>query len=510
MKEQILHLDPHDDYVSARDKMGWVQTQRVLLVWPQRAPSNGTPPLQRRLDLVLLHRHAHRLGAQLALVTRDEAVRDNAAELGLPVFESVEATRTMRWRARVPRIRPTRRNRRPDTAPIREWMRTERTPTLRSLPNGVVFGLRLIVFLIGLLALFGLLYTLVPSASIALTLAPQPIATTVEVIADPAISTLQASVIPARRVRVEVQNTQLLPTTGSVEVPGERAAGTVIFNNIAGTAALIPQGTSVRTGNTNARFTTQQAVNIEGRIGATVQVEIQAVDKGLTGNVPANAINTIDGPLGTQLAVVNAQPTTGGNVERRAAVTAADREALQTKTLTQLQQSSLAAIEAQLQPGEFVVSETVTVTQVLAEDFDPALGEASDTISLTLRIAATGTAVSEAQVRAVAVTALEASLPSGAALVADTVRVTRSPAFSVDEAGRIRFTVNAEASALPAIDRERVRAAVSGLSLTEAATRLQSTLPLAAPPEIVLRPAWLAQWYAVLPWLPLRIDLTVR
>ena len=34
MKEQILHLDAHDDFISARDKMGWAQTGRVLLVWP--------------------------------------------------------------------------------------------------------------------------------------------------------------------------------------------------------------------------------------------------------------------------------------------------------------------------------------------------------------------------------------------------------------------------------------------------------------------------------------------
>jgi hypothetical protein len=510
MKEQILHLDPHDDYISARDKMGWVQTQRVLLVWPSRALAGGAPPLSRRLDLLLLHRHAHRLGAQLALITQDEAVREHAAELGLPVFDKIEATRRMRWRSRVPRVRPTRRAARPDTTAIREWVRAETTFTLRTLPTRAVFGLRLVLFVLGLAAVFALAYTVIPSATITLTPAAQPVRTSVEITADPSLSAAQSALIPARRVRVELQSTQLLPTTGSVEVPGERAVGKVIFNNVVGTPALIPQGTSVRTGNTNVRFTTTKAVNIEGRIGATVEVEVQAVEKGVAGNVPANTINTIDGPLGTQLAVVNAQPTVGGSVERRAAATPADRETVRAQLLAQLQHSSLAAVQAQLQPSEFVVTETISITQILSEDFDPGVGEPSDVISLTMRIAAQGVAVNEAEARAAAGSALEAQLPPGATLAAETVRLTRTPGLSVDANGQIRFTVIAEGEAQPALDREAIRQAVSGQSVERATELLQNTLALTAPPQVAVRPAWLASWYRVLPWLPLRIEVIVQ
>lgn len=515
VKEQILHLDPHDDFVSARDKMGWVQTQRVLLVWPRRVPSNGAPPLRRRLDLLLLHRHAHRLGAQLALVTQDETVRDHAAELGLPVFDSVEATRTMRWRSRMPRIRPTRRGARPNPAAIRAQLRPAPTLALSTLPAGVRLAARVVLFLLGLAGVFALLFAVVPSATVSLDLAPQPLTTTTDLAADPEATGVQGATVPARPVRVIVQNTRLLPTSGQVEVPGERASGQVVFSNIAGTPALIPQGTSVRVGGSvaggaNVRFITQQAASIEGRIGATIQVDVQAVEPGLTGNVPANAINTIDGPLGTQLAVVNVQPTSGGTVERRSAVAAADRDRLRAELFAELQQSSFAAISAQLQPGEFVVSETVRARQVLAEDYDPPLGAPSDVLSLTLRIEAAGTAVNDADLRAVALTALETKLPAGASLAPATVRVARNPDVAVDEAGRIRFSVTAVGDTTPALDRETVRAAISGRSLDEARALLQGTLPLAASPEFVLRPAWLAQWYPVLPWLPLRIDVIAR
>src|SRR5579859_475625 len=78
--------------------MGWAQTTRVLLVWPAQGRV-----LARRIDLLLLQRHARQLGAQLALITTDPLVREYARELGLPTFGSVEASRGHTWRARAPR-----------------------------------------------------------------------------------------------------------------------------------------------------------------------------------------------------------------------------------------------------------------------------------------------------------------------------------------------------------------------------------------------------------------------
>lgn len=34
MKTQILQVEAHDDVISILDKIGWIQTERVLLVLP--------------------------------------------------------------------------------------------------------------------------------------------------------------------------------------------------------------------------------------------------------------------------------------------------------------------------------------------------------------------------------------------------------------------------------------------------------------------------------------------
>jgi hypothetical protein len=517
MKEQILHLDPHDDYISARDKMGWVQTQRVLIVWPPRGRV-----LTRRLDLVLLHRHAHRLGAQVALITPDTDVREHALELGLPVFNSIDATRRERWRSHLPIIRPERRQPRPDTDAIRTALFAQRQPRLSP---GLRLALRLLFLAIGLFALGALAYALIPSATITLTLANQPVSVTVELAADPnpAATVIPPAAagpkgnpqslipIPARTVRVEVEASGVTPTTGSTDVPGDPATGKVVFTNIIGTPALIPAGTSVRTTTgSGVRFTTLKAVNIEGRISAVVEADVKAVEPGPSGNVAASLINAIDGPLGLQLAVTNPLSMTGGTVTTRAAVAQADRARVRAQALAQAQANAQSAIEAQLQPGEFLATGTLTLTQTLAEVYSHGVGETTDLLTMTVRTVSTALAIREADAQTAARAALAAQVPATAALTDSPIQFRRDPALTVDESGRVHFMIAAEGQAVPHIDREMVRRLVAHQSLARAAQQLQSALPLAAPPEINLSPGFLARWYPYLPWMLFRISVIVN
>ncbi len=93
MKTQILQLEPHDDLVSALDKMGWGKSARIILVWPKK-----TRLLRRRLDLVLLQRRSHALGAQLCLVTNDPRVRYFAFQTGITVFSTLRKAQNKPWK----------------------------------------------------------------------------------------------------------------------------------------------------------------------------------------------------------------------------------------------------------------------------------------------------------------------------------------------------------------------------------------------------------------------------
>lgn len=502
MKEQVLHLDPHDDFVSARDKMGWVQTQRVVLVWPPQGPQ----PLDRRLDLVLLHRHAHRLGAQLALVTVSGPIRELALEIGLPVFPTLEATRRMRWRSRVPRVPPERHRARPDVDAIRR----ARAPRPKRLPTWAAPAGRAAAFLAGLAALAILASGLIPAASVVLTPSRQALTVAATLAAHPDLPAVDtaAGLIPARRIQVEVQATQFEPTTGSVAVPDAPAAGQVVFTNLAGTAAAVPAGLGVRTtAGASVRFVTAAAGVLEARPGAILAVPIRAADPGPAGNVAAGLINAIDGPLGTQLAVTNPLPTQGGTLMVRSAVAPEDRTRLRAAVGAQLQDAARAAIAAQVQPGEVLAGTTVTFTRVLAESFDRAVGEPADGLNLTLRLAAAGWAVREADAQAIANARLSGQVPPGQVLAAGAPRFSPLEDLGTDSAGRLRMSLTAAADIQPAIDVDQARRLILGRPLPAAVQALQASLPLAAPPDIRLWPDAYARWLPILPWLWLRVDV---
>ncbi len=500
MKEQILHLDPHDDFNSARDKMGWTQTQRVLLVWPKQGQV-----LARRLDLLLLHRHAYRLGAHLALITTDLIVREHARDLGLPVFPSLGASRRVKWRSRPVRLAPARPHPAPEAVTLRppkpfysEW----------PIPRWAVWMFKSLFLIIGLGALVTLALALLPSATLTLTPAVRPITLSVEVVADPEATQIVASVIPARTVYAEVEATGQIATTGLKDVPSASATGSVIFTNLVGTSATIPQGTGLRTTSGAAiRFVTTQAATLEARLGATVEVPIKAEDPGLAGNVAATQINAIDGPLGLQLAVINPTATTGGTVSQGYAVTRADQQQLRAQLLEQLNQTALGTIEAQLQPGEFLANDSVALAEVVAESYSNSVGEVTNIITLTLRIATTGLSMSDAEARQVAQDALAAAVPTSESLLPTQTQFERDPATRLDAEGRVHFTLTVTGATQAVIDANAVRQMVVGQSISEAYYQLNGALPLAAPPDIVVSPAWYVEWYNRLPWLTFRLNV---
>jgi hypothetical protein len=499
VKEQILQLDAHDDFISARDKMGWTQTARVLLVWPPHGRV-----LTRKLDLVLLHRHANRLGAHLALITSDPIVRDHARALRLPVFSSLEASRNTVWRSRSLRPRYERRQNRPDTEAIRRRaVRSSRTV----LPDWVMWTIRGLVFAAGMVGLTGLIAALGPSATITVTPAAVPVETRVEITADPSVMEIDGALIPARIVRVEVEADGSTPTTGLRAVPSAPAAGTVLFTSLDGVATIIPQGTGIRTtAGVPVRFRTTRTIRIDAAIGATASVEIAAVDSGPAGNVGAGLINAIDGPLGLQLAVTNVEPTAGGASTERPSVTTADRARLRTELMARLSNEALAAIESQLNPGEFLAYDSVRVAETVASTYDLAVGEHADSVRLTLRIAATGLAISENDARKVAAAALQAAVSEGYTLIPGRERFERHAEVVVADDRRIHFGIMARSMSVAVIDQRRIREVASGQPTPQTRLQLARELPLADLPDIAIEPAW----YPRLPWIPFRIHVVVR
>lgn len=104
-------------------------------------------------------------------------------------------------------------------------------------------------------------------------------------------------------------------TVGVTRLPATKATGTVTFTGTEGTT--IPVGTVVSTvaseDSPSVQFVTLEEVTIDET--GDVEVAIEAVEAGKTGNVPAGAIQVLGAPISGVEYVTNASPTSGGTDE---------------------------------------------------------------------------------------------------------------------------------------------------------------------------------------------------
>jgi hypothetical protein len=353
MKTQILQLEPHDDVISARDKMGWGQTGRVLLVWPKHGRV-----LARPLDLVLVQRHAHALGVQLGLVTNDREVQSNAREFGIPVFRDLNKAQRSTWRVPRRRRRLTLRPATPESLRLENPASHADDPTpdpatLRQAPapgRELSIPIRLGIFTLGLCALFSIAAILLPDARISLSPQTKLQYQSLAIKASRDVTAPRISgAIPARLLTVVIEGRDSLTSSGTSSLPDKAASGGLLFTNLTDTPISIPKGTVVRTlGKNLVRFTTVQAANVPAGPGQTATLNAQALTLGTAGNLPAGRLVAIEGPLGPNLTVSNPLRTTGGANRAVPAPTRLDYERLSTRLMISLKQTALSELQAQL------------------------------------------------------------------------------------------------------------------------------------------------------------------
>jgi hypothetical protein len=324
-------LEAHDDAISTRDKIGWGQTGRILLVWPGRGRV-----LTRRLDLVLLQRHSQSLGAQLALVTADPEVRFQANLLGISTFSSLRQAQASRWKR--PRRQKTGRFR--PTEEARQILAGGRP---RSRPAELAPLPRLGFFSLGVLAVLSIAAALFPSAEVQLSPARELQEIRLAVQASRSIQRVSlAGSVPIQTVNAIIEGRDQIEPTGTAQVPEQIATGEARFTNLTDRPVSIPAGTIVSTLGAPVRFATDDEGRVPAGPGQSLTLAITSLRPGRAGNLAAGRIQAIEGPLGVDLTVSNPEPTSGGSDRPGPAPTSRDRDQLRERLLARLQESARA------------------------------------------------------------------------------------------------------------------------------------------------------------------------
>ena len=267
MKTTVIQLEPHDNIVSARDKMAWCRSGRILLVFPDSARI-----LDHKIDLMLLYRSSQKLGAQLAIVCNDPDVQINAKEIGIPVFVSATIAQKSPWR-RTHFMRKIFDKKEPGSK------LSELQGKAKNL--GVLFlqskKIRIAVFVIAMIAVLSLAWFFVPSAKIIVPVIQKKQTLTIPVWASPSLLSVNPSGgIPATISSVFVETQGQAASSGMILVADTPAIATVKFTNLTPTTVNVPQGTILLTFSTlPVRFKVLQGVSVPAGSGQTAPLKFR-------------------------------------------------------------------------------------------------------------------------------------------------------------------------------------------------------------------------------------------
>jgi hypothetical protein len=500
VKTQIIQLEPHDDTISVRDKMGWSQTGRVVLVWPARGRL-----LDRRLDLVLLLRHSQSLGVQIALVTADPEVRFQAHLLGISVYKSVRKAQNSRWKRPLRNKIPTALGQEEGQDRISKVHEILTDPLHRKRETPVLSPpIRIGLFTLGVLAVLSIAAILIPSADITISPETRRQEITLEVQASDTAERINLTgIFPIHMINTIVEGRGSIQTTGTVEIPTGFASGTAQFRNLTDQTVNIPAGTVVSTVDSAQRFTTQRDARVPAGPGKEIEISIKALSPGRSGNLPPGRITAIESDLGLFLTVENLASTRGGSLAQSPAPAAADRDQLKEELISTLTENALQEIQSSLDQKDILLDESPALINVLTESYYPPDLQPASQLELILRLEYETPYVSAADREAFAQAILDANLPAGYAPIPGTMMVEdlSSPRFTNRSTASWRMQLRRDIQSEPSIIQAGSLAL--GRSPENAAQLLEENLPLSSPPVIETHPSW----WPLMPFIPLRITI---
>lgn len=494
--DQIIYLDADDDIATVRERLSSAQANQVFLVIPGRSEV-----FRDLVNLKVLQRHAYQFSVRVTLITSDAETRRLAREVPIPT-----RSRLPGGNSAPPGEPPARPNRvgllGGGGLPAAGLTGRHASPPADTSAFSRLLGYAL--FLIVAAGVIGAALVLVPQATVDLLPASQVFSqsVTIRASADTRLVDVAKSQVPARFLTTSVADSMQTDTTGRRQEPSKKATGRVVITNRGGGRVTVPVGTLVRTTTgSSIRFTTVEASTVEPN--SFVQVPIIAELPGSVGNVPAWAINQVEGGLAFQVSVINDTPTSGGAEQQAQLVTPADRTRLRDQLYPRLTAAAQDAVRRELRPGEILLETTIAV-RVEDEAYDRELNEVTKSVGLRMRLGASAWAVPAEAIAKIMQEALESRRPAGSTVVADSVKIG-GPTGVQPDGNALTFRVEGTATAIAPVDITSVRGAIQGLTVAEAERVLAKRLHLASDPAITLENGWLGR----LPILGFRIQINL-
>jgi hypothetical protein len=369
-------------------------------------------------------------------------------------------------------------------------------------------AVRVIAFLVGVLAVITVTGLFIPRAAITLQPESQNQSIVIPVIADPAIeSVFVTGSVPAGSEMVIVEGSRTIPVIGQITIPQTKAQGIARFENLTESEVEIPAGTVIFSlGDAPVRFVTVNVTRITPGVDQIVEVLIEAVKAGPSGNLPANALQAIEGPVGLSTAVSNPEPTEGGSDQNAIGASEDDRARLRESLLNELTSQAEVNLQSQVLRDDLLLLDTLAISQTLEESFSPPADQPGTSLTLHMRLEFSVLVVSTDDLKQLAQSALDAASPPDFLPDTDSLTFTSVSPPVTDEDGKTRWEMKVERRLVRDVDATAVINIVRGRSPEGARAALAAVLTLESTPQIEIMP----DWWPWLPLIPFRVDVVTQ
>lgn len=304
-----------------------------------------------------------------------------------------------------------------------------------------------------------------------------------------------------------------VPATGRQVTPEGTASGQVTLRNASTEAVTVPAGTGLAIPS-GIGFVTTEDVEVppgstDGSTIGEVRVPVTAVEPGAAGNLGAGEVSGKITDLPVYFSNREAAMTGGSDVEV-AVVSEEDIATLEEQVETDLRRAVAEDWTAQLPEGRRIVAPSVEVGEPQYA-IEQAVGNVSETVTLSGTVEATGLEFDAAdvqdQARASYEEALTAQVPQGYELLADTVTLGE-PQLVSESPDSIEYTMGAMATVRAIFDegaQERLARDLAGAS-PDRAESILANVPAFETWSVSRDPGW---WFDRMPQSAGRITVAV-
>lgn len=368
-----------------------------------------------------------------------------------------------------------------------------------------------VLVVIGVVVTLAAAYLFLLKADVKVFVEPKILENDTQVIADPAVKTVNEDqkTIPGQIVETDVSGSGKGSATGKKQV-GDPAKGTVVIYNKTSDSQSLPKGTTLSSSN-GLKFTLDVSVTIASQsasdTGITYGKETKPVTASAIGpdsNLPSGSDLTVSGYSASQVAAKAEGNFSGGTSKDVTVVSDADQQKLLAQVASDLRNQAQQKLQGSM-PDKKVLAEALSET-ITKKSFSKSINDQASDFTLNLTAHYKGTAYDDKDLRTIVSKLVSTNIPSDFNLDLGSSE-TQADVSKVDKSGKVIFLARFKAKLIPKVDVDQIKRQIAGKS-ADGAVDIVKSINNVLGAEIKLTPA-LPGFLRRLPFLQNNIHVEV-